>query len=176
MVDLQQANTNSDEMQQPQSVENSNDLLIIGKEGKSFLLTSAKWSKFIAIVGFAMIAVMLSGSLGVFFISPVLSEYQDFEMFQYLPMPFYFFGIFYILMAVIYFIPYYYLYGFSIRIKKGIQSNDQVSLNEGLKKMKQLSAFIGIVTIISLSLLLLMIPVLIFSFGMIHTLSGGTMV
>ena len=91
--------------------------LIISPEGKSYLLTTAKWSGFIAIVGFAMIAIMVFGSLVAFFISPLLGEFQDFQMFQYMPMPFYFFGFFYLLMALICFFPYYYLYLFSKKIK-----------------------------------------------------------
>lgn len=150
--------------------------LIIGQKGKSDLLTAAKWSGFIAIVGFVMIAIMVFGSLSAFFISPLMSEYQDFQMLQYMPMPFYFFGIFYLVMAIISFFPYNFLYIFSKKIKKGILNNDQVSLNDGIKNLKNLAKFVGIVTIVSLALLLLLIPIVFFSIGMIQALSGGVVV
>ena len=150
--------------------------LIVSPEGKSYLLTTAKWSGFIAIVGFAMIGIMVFGSLAAFFISPVLGEYQDFQMFQYMPMPFYFFGIFYLVMALICFFPYYFLYLFSKKIKTGMLKNDQQNLNEGLKNLKKLAKFVGIVTVVSLALMLLIIPIMIFSIGMLQALSGGVMV
>ena len=150
--------------------------LIISSEGKSYLLTTAKWSGFIAIVGFAMIAIMVFGSLVAFFISPLLGEFQDFQMFQYMPMPFYFFGFFYLLMALICFFPYYYLYLFSKKTKTGMLKNDQQNLNEGFKNLKKTAKFVGIVTVISLALMLLIIPIMIFSIGMLQALSSGVVV
>ena len=57
-----------------------------------------------------------------------------------------------------------------------MQNNDLSTLNEGLRNMKNLSTFIGVVTVISLALMLLIIPIIIFSIGMMQALSGGTVV
>lgn len=149
------------------SVEKS---LIMSPEAKSFLLTTARWSGFIAIVGFAMIGIMVIVSVAAFFISPLIGEFQDFQMFQYMPMPFYFLGLLYLIMAAIYFFPYYFLYVFSKKVKAGLMKNDQVSMDEGLKNLKRLAKFVGIVTIISLALMLLIIPMIIFSVGMMQAL------
>lgn len=166
----------SDDSKSPDSKLINEKTIIMSPEAKSFLLTTAKWSGFIAIVGFAMIAIMVFGSISSFFISPLLSEFQDFQMFQYMPMPFYFFGIFYLVMAFIYFFPYYFLYVFSKKIKVGLKKNDQENMNEGLKNLKKLTKFVGIVTIISLALLLLIIPIIIFSIGIMQAIFGGVTV
>lgn len=150
--------------------------LIVSPEGESYLLTTAKWSSFIAIVGFVMIGIMIFASISMFFLSPLMNEYQDFQMFQYMPMPFLFFGIFYLVMAILSFFPYYFLYIFSKKIKVGMINNDQEALIDGLKNLKKLAKFVGIVTIISLALMLLIIPAIIFSIGMMHTIAGGTVV
>ena len=63
-----------------------------------------------------------------------------------------------------------------MKTKKAMQNNDLSTLNEGLRNMKNLSTFIGVVTVISLALMLLIIPVIIFSIGMMQALSGGTVV
>ena len=55
-------------------------------------------------------------------------------------------------------------------------NNDQEALIDGLKNLKKLAKFVGIVTIISLALMLLIIPAIIFSVGMMHTIAGGTAV
>ena len=176
MSDNQHVFLNQDEIKKPDTETGTDNQLTINAEAKSYLLTTSKWSKFIAIVGFAMIAIMVLGSIAAFFISPVFGEYQDFQSFQYMPMPFYFIGIFYFIMAVIYFFPCNFLYRFSMKTKKAMQNNDLSTLNEGLRNMKNLSTFIGVVTVISLALMLLIIPVIIFSIGMMQALSGGTVV
>lgn len=176
MSDNQHVFLNQDEIKKPDTETGKDNQLTINAEAKSYLLTTSKWSKFIAIVGFAMIAIMVLGSIAAFFISPVLGEFQDFQSFQYMPMPFYFIGIFYFIMAVIYFFPCNFLYRFSMKTKKAMQNNDLSTLNEGLRNMKNLSTFIGVVTVISLALMLLIIPIIIFSIGMMQALSGGTVV
>lgn len=54
--------------------------------------------------------------------------------------------------------------------------NDQQNLNEGFKNLKKTAKFVGIVTVISLALMLLIIPIMIFSIGMLQALSSGVVV
>jgi len=49
-------------------------------------------------------------------------------------------------------------------------------MNEGLKNLKKMAKFVGIVTIISLAVLLLAIPILFISMGVVQAVSGGGMV
>ncbi|NLO69817.1 MAG: hypothetical protein GX102_02460 [Porphyromonadaceae bacterium] len=147
--------------------------LIISPEGKAYLISTAKWSSFIAIVGIVLIVFTLISGIFTLFLSAVVGEYQDFDLIQYFPATIYIVGITNIIFSVICFFPFYYLFLFSSKIKKGMANDNQEYLNEGLKNVKKASKFTGILTIISLTLLLLFIPVLIFSIGMIQALAGG---
>ncbi len=153
-----------------------NQPLYISPEGKSYLITTAKWSTFIAIVGFVMLALMIVSGISILILSPVMDEYQDFQAFQYFPASAWAIGLLYLISAVICFFPYYYLYTFSKKVKLGMINDDQQSLNEGLKNLKKTAKFVGIVTIITLALTLLLIPAAIFSIGMIQALGGGGVV
>lgn len=150
-----------------------NQPLHISPEGKSYLITTAKWSSFIAIVGFVMLALMIISGVSTLTLSSVIDEYQDFQALQYFPASVYVIGLTNIIVAVICFFPYYYLYTFSKKIKLGMMNDDQHSLNEGLKNMKKTAKFAGIVTIITLALMLLLILAAFFSIGMIQALGGG---
>lgn len=149
---------------------NSNQPLIINHEGKAYLITTAKWSNFIAIAGFIMVGVMIVSGISSLLLSPVANEYRDFEIFQYSQVAAISIGLTNIISAVILFFPYLYLYLFSQKTKLGMKSNDQDSLNEGLKNLKRMSKFVGILTIILLAITLLLIPSLFFSIGMLQAL------
>lgn len=150
-----------------------NQPLIISPEGKTYLISTAKWSAFIAIVGIVLLVFTLISGIFTLFLSAVVDEYRDFDIVQYFPASMFIIGILNIVFAIICFFPFYYLYLFSAKVKKGMVNDDQESLNEGLKNVKKASKFIGILTIVSLALTLLLIPVLIFSIGMIQVLTGG---
>jgi len=142
----------------------------ITPEGKAFLISTSRWANFIAIIGFILIGFMLIVSLSLFILTPLAAEYQDF---QAIPFPLYFLGIIYLIYTVIFFFPYYYLYTFAKKVRKGLTEGNQSTFDFGLKNMRSFARFVGIVMIIGLSLSLLVIPIVIFSFGMIRALSGG---
>ncbi|MFV0392501.1 MAG: DUF5362 family protein [Paludibacteraceae bacterium] len=147
--------------------------LIINPEGKSFLITVAKWSNFMAIVGFVMIGLLIISGISVMTLSSVVDEYRDFEMFQYYPMSVVVLGLTNIVVAIISFFPIYYLFQFSEKIRFGMRNNDQESMNVGLKNLKKLTKFSGILTIIYIAIMLLVVPAVLFSIGMIQALAGG---
>ena len=152
---------------------NPNQPLIISPEGKSYLITTAKWAHFIAIVGFVLIILMALGGIAALSLSSVVDDYQDFQALQYYPFSMYVIGITYMLSAVILFFPNYYLFNFTKKIKLGMTFDNQEHLNEGLKNLKKMAKFTGIVTIISLGLMLLVIPAMIISIGLLNSLTGG---
>lgn len=150
--------------------------LFINPEGKTYLIITARWSNFIAIVGFVMITLFLLSGIGIIIISTVVNEYQDFQALQYSPFSLSILGAIYIIYAVIYYLPCHYLYLFSKKIKLGMIYDSQESMNEGLKNLKKMAKFVGIVTIISLAVLLLAIPILFISMGVVQAVSEGGMV
>jgi len=73
-----------------------------------------------------------------------------------------FVSVFYILMALLYFFPCLYLFNFASKMQIALRNNDQDHLNESFKNLKSTFRFVGILTIVSLGL-----GLLVFVLGMI---------
>lgn len=117
----------------------------LNEQANKFLLEIAKWATFLSIVGFVTIGFMIILS---FSIGTILSQVPENNM-GISPQ---FFSFFYLIFAGIYFIPVYYLFQFGSKTKKAIINNDTDLLTFGLKKLKSHYKFLGIVTIIMVSL------------------------
>lgn len=123
------------------------------------LIETGKWTKFLSIVGFIFIGIMIVIAL---FTSAILSNIKGAE--NALPYPSYLIGIIYILIAGLYFFPVLYLYKFSTNVKKSLTTNNLEGFNTATKNLKSHFKFIGILTIIALALYLpVIIAVSIFS-------------
>jgi len=124
---------------------NSNDI-------KSHLLEASKWGKFLSILGFIGIGLMVLLSLvmvvGLSFASN-LSGATGFPSAA--------FGVLYLFIALIYFFPVFYLYKFSTQTRQAILSNNTFSLTSGFSSLKSLFKFMGILAIVMLSLYVLVI-------------------
>ena len=68
-----------------------------------------------------------------------------------------FLSLFYLLMAVLYFFPIYYLYKYSSSVKTALQFNDSNLLADAFVNLKSHHKFLGISVIVILSLYLLII-------------------
>ena len=64
-------------------------------------------------------------------------------------------GFIYLGMAVIYFFPIYYLYLFAQKIKKAVNSTSQSDLEGGFENLKSCFKFLGIFTIVIISVYIL---------------------
>ncbi len=117
----------------------------LNDQSNKFLLEIAKWATFLSIVGFVTIAFMIILS---FSIGSILSQIPENNM-GVSPQ---FFSFFYLIFAGIYFIPVYHLFQFGTKTKKALINNDSDLLTFGLKKLKSHYKFLGIVTIIMVSL------------------------
>ncbi|MFK8045804.1 MAG: hypothetical protein AB8B72_09925 [Crocinitomicaceae bacterium] len=133
--------------------------IISDSEIKSYLLETAKWSKFLSILGFIGIGFMVIGALfaGVALGSQVGMRSSG------MPFPPALLSLVYLLMALLYFFPIYYLYNFAVKMKGGLLSGDNSVLRESFKNLKSHYKFIGIFTIVILSLYVLGILVFIFA-------------
>jgi len=116
------------------------------------LKETAKWGKFLAIIHFVGIGliVIIALSLGVF-----LPEIND-AMSQGVSMPVAFTGtvlmITYLIMAVIMFFPGYYLFKYSVKLKKAIREKNSELLMEAFTNQKSLYKYIGVLSIIMIGL------------------------
>lgn len=117
---------------------------------KANLSETAKWARFLAIVGFVFLGILVLGA--IFFISTLggmgMAEDQT--------------GLFgaatagaalmYIIGAAVAFFPLLYTFRFASQMRDALNSNDQALLNASFQSLKVCYRFLGIVTIIWLVL------------------------
>ncbi|HTE26433.1 DUF5362 family protein [Flavitalea sp.] len=150
-------------------MEQSNNLfeLHVDHSGSSFLREIAKWSKFLSIVGFIMIGLMLlvivfaGSTMATMFSGTAYGASGEL------------FGMIYIgvvaAIMLIYFFPCLYLFKFATKMQVALRNNDQDTLNASFENLKSCFKFMGIFTIICLALY-----GLIFLFGIFAALGTGT--
>ncbi len=117
-----------------------------------FLNESARWAKFLSILGFIFCGLILL--MGVFFgsILTSLMAGTDNSSATSETIGGVFTSVICILTGLIFFFPSLYLFNFSSKMKKAYQSNDQVILTGSLKNLKSFFKFYGIFTVVVLSL------------------------
>ncbi len=131
------------------------DELLVSDESKGYLLEISKWGHFISILGFIFVALMIGGGLFFSYLFNSIMSMTGVDEYNSMPFPMGGFGLFYIVMAVIYAFPVYYLYTFSKKIKVAVNSNDEKSLDFALRNLKSHYRFIGILLIVIMSLYVL---------------------
>lgn len=132
-------------------VENGENL-VIDWRSKEFLKETAKWTKFLAILGFVGIGLMVLGSLVMLFAPSSLMSNGDFSFGGKI-----FMMLLYLAFAVLYYFPISYLYQFSENTKKAIENNDNNAIRDAFEFLKSHYKFMGILTIILLSFYAIMI-------------------
>ncbi|MEO8235510.1 MAG: DUF5362 family protein [Flavobacterium sp.] len=133
----------------------NNNEMQLNASALEFLKESAKWSKFLAIMGFVGIGFMV---LAAIFMGAVMSMIPTVESAEFNPMLAMkgFISVLYLVIAAIYFFPIYYLYKYANDTKNAIQNNDSELLSTGLGFLKSHHKFLGITMIVVLSLYVLM--------------------
>lgn len=148
-------------MEELENKNNQENFMLINQEIKTSLLESARWGKFLAIVGYILVGfLILAGFL-------IMLGFSFAGRFSGTRFPMGIAGFLYIVMAILYFFPVNYLYNFSDQIKKGLESNNQQSVTSGFTHLKSMFKFIGILTIVILAvyalILLIAIPTSLFA-------------
>jgi hypothetical protein len=121
------------------------------------LRESAKWCMFLSIVGFIFIGLMVIGGL---FMTVAMSAISSMPNDPYSQMgasnPFMaikgFIGLIYILFALLYFFPIYYLFNYAKGTKQALESGNGEVLSKALVNLKSHHKFLGIMTIVIISL------------------------
>lgn len=121
---------------------------------KGFILEISKWAKFLSIIGFIGIGLMVLAAIVMMVAGATLSSFSNNYGDDYSsnPVGAGLIGILYIIMAVLYFFPVYYLFKSAVGLKNGIINNDEVTLTDGFQNLKSHYKFIGIMMIIIISL------------------------
>jgi hypothetical protein len=131
-----------------------NNLFFLNKDIAAYLTETAKWGKFLAIVGYVgmglLVIVAFFMMFGLSAISKIPGGFYPVAM-----------GLIYVVLAGIYYIPITYLYRFSVRIKEGIANEDENKATNAFQDLKSLFKFMGIFTLVILSVYALVLIIAI---------------
>jgi hypothetical protein len=122
--------------------------LTVTKASKSYLSEIATWARFFAILGFIFIGLLL---VFAFFAVPIFGTVtksqsgvpDDLGSIMLVTN---------VLIAFVYFFPLYYLLQFSKKIKKALKTKNDQMLANAFQMLKSHYKFIGVLTIITISL------------------------
>ncbi len=168
-------NTENQEMEQFQAEENK-----VEKEIKTLEITdevttqldgAGKWGKFLAILGFVFLGLLVMAGVVMSFVFAIIPK----NNFTPMPFPSFLFGLIYLVMGIIYFFPVLFLFRFSTGINNALLFKNQDQLVNAFKNLKALYRFIGIFMIVGLVLYLLAFIIMIFAgvFAGFSSVTGG---
>ncbi|WP_295771450.1 DUF5362 family protein [uncultured Mucilaginibacter sp.] len=123
--------------------------MFLTDEAQYYIQIIAKWGNFLSIIGFIMCALLLL--LGSF-ISSIMSSLSAMGGNPMAGSVQGVMTVMYVLIAIFYFFPTLYLFQFSSKAKKAILFANSAELAEAFGKLKSCFKFIGIVTIVILSI------------------------
>lgn len=133
----------------------------ITMESLGYLNTAAKWAKFLAILGFIGVGILVL--LGLF-LGVIFSVINYIPAMANFPFPLHWLGLFYIVLAAVYVFPVIYLNNFSNHITKAVAFRETQFLTSALCNLKKHLKYIGIMTIVCIiSYFVIMIGVVIFT-------------
>ncbi|TXD49487.1 MULTISPECIES: DUF5362 family protein [unclassified Polaribacter] len=129
--------------------------ITLNTKSKSFLKEISRWTFFFAILGFISIAFLLIGAIliGTLY-APMINMFAGQ---QGLPSIGLSLAIIYFMSALLYVFPVWYLFKFSRKMKLALATKNDETLTEAFEMLKSHFKFIGVLTIILISLYLLLI-------------------
>ena len=120
---------------------------------ENYIKETARWGKFLAIVGYVVLGILLLLAFVMMFGLSALSKFGGQKLF---PIGI---GLVYILLAGLYYIPVTYLYRFSVKAAQAVENNDEEEYMAAFQNLKSLFKFLGIFTIVLFSVYALMLVI-----------------
>lgn len=151
-------------------MENQQNLfdLQIDAEVTDYLQQSARWAKFVSIVGFVFCGFFVLFALFAGTMLTTLPATGGMGAMNALPGAF--ITVIYLIVAALMFIPYYLQYKFAGNMQAALRSGDQQALTSSFSSLKSYFKYMGILMIISIACFVLM-----FIFGIVAALVGANM-
>lgn len=137
--------------------------LVITNEIRDYLYETSKWGKFLAILGYIGLGLLILIAIGMMLGGAMISQFSQTKF------PVGIMGGVYIVMAIVYYFPVSFLHKFSNRIRQGLDLNNMTDITYGFKNLKSLYKFTGIATIVVLSLYIVIFIVGIIAAAMMAT-------
>ncbi|SFZ94377.1 hypothetical protein SAMN05428642_104136 [Flaviramulus basaltis] len=133
---------------------------------KGLLKETTSWSYFLSILGFIGIGLMVI--FGIFF-GAIMSTRALGDVNPYAGLGFSmgYFGLIYVVLALVYFFPVYYLFNFSRKMKTALSNTNKDDFKLAFTNLKSHYKYIGIFTITIIS-----IYILIFIIGIFASISS----
>lgn len=131
--------------------------LRLNAEMLGYLRDSARWARFLAIVGFIFIGLMIIGAL---FMGAFMTQLGGYGASAGIGG---FIVIGYLVLAVVYFFPILYLYRFGTSMRNAMSTHDNILLAESFSNLRKHYNFLGILTAIILVLYGVMILISVVS-------------
>ncbi len=147
----------------PSNIESNLFELQIDHEVSSHLRETAKWAKFLSIVGFVglgliLVVVLFAGSMvASYSSSPLTAAFSGGGTLQIILL---------LVMVALYFFPCLFMFNFSSKMLRALHNNDQYTLVASFRQLKLCYKFIGILTLVLIS-----IYALIFVIGLIFAVT-----
>lgn len=127
--------------------------LSVDSIGKAHLLDTAKWARFLAIVGFIGLGLLILFSIISLITAPVKDDFNTSTAYDTGVVAGTIIG--FLLIAALYFFPCLFLLRFANKMKTAIEANDITALNEAFKNLKVTFRYLGVLTIIFIVLFFL---------------------
>jgi len=129
--------------------------LLVTEDIRSYIYETAKWTKFLSIVGFIITGLMV---MVAFSANAIMQSMAEIPAYQGLAgMGSGIITFFYLLIALVYFYPSFLMYKFSGAAKTAVLYGSQENFSIAMSKMKSIFKFWAILTIIIIVMYVLMI-------------------
>jgi hypothetical protein len=126
--------------------------LQLTESAKLFLRETAKWGRFLSIVGYVVIGLMVLGAFAMFALGGAMESLGGGMAGGMMAMGGTAIGIIYLLIALLYFFPVMYLYKFSTKTLAAFNNNNTEQLTDAFENLKSHYKFVGILTAIVLGI------------------------
>lgn len=131
-----------------QHVHSDNNGIKVTSDAKTNFITISKWVRFLGVMGFVSVGLLAI----VAFFMIIAGSTTSFGGEQMLIL-----GLVYLIMACVYVFPALYLWRTSVHLINAFSKDSQSSFELGIENMKSFFKFVGIITIVIVSLYLLLI-------------------
>lgn len=136
--------------------EEKNDFCL-NEETLKHIKETAQWAKFLSIIGFIFIGLMIILGVVMIFVIPTLNQKISGLSGTSPMVNSVYFSVFYFILAAVYFFPVLYLFRFSNQSLKALKNKEIKFLAQAFKQLKNHFKFVGILVIISFSFYVLAI-------------------
>lgn len=136
--------------------------LEVNDDIKDFLKETVSWSYFLSIIGFIGIGLMVV--FGIFFSAIMSSKAMGSNNpYENLGFSMGYLGLVYVVLALVYFFPVYYLFNFSKKMKNALKTKNNDDFKLAFSNLKSHYKYMGVFTIVIISIYVLVFVVSMFA-------------